>query len=1374
MTYSELLSVLEEKQVDIAVDGTQLVLHGSSPALTAELQEAIRSHRQALVDELSVGATLQPDEASRYEPFPLTEIQQAYWLGRNSLFELGGVGIHVYEELNCQELDVDRLEQAWQRTIDRHDMLRSVVCAEGTQRVLPEATYRFERVDLSSMQAREQQECLAGWRERLSHKVYAPEQWPLFDFVVCHVSAGLSRLLISMDAIHIDMRSFQLLFREWVSLYQDTNCALPEISITYRDYALALNRLRGSAAWQRDWNYWKKIAAQLPPAPELPLEQPLRSIRDHRFERRRGTLNANEWKRLKSLAASSGLTPSGVTLAVYAEVLARWSANPAFTINVTLFNALPLHPDVGKLAGDFTSMLLLGVNGSDGTFSDRARALQNQLHTGLEHRLVSGIRVLREYAGNHRLESKQAVFPVVFTSTLSEATRGLEPLERLGERSFGSIQTPQVLLDLQVSERGGELVFQLDAVQDVFPEGCLDAMHAAWQDLLIALARGERWDASDVFPIEYPGRIAPDSFEQAPGGTLFDFCRRGTHDYQAAALIDAGGRRWTRGEFYQRVSSLAGLLTRHCVAAEEPVAILMPKGPLQFIAVHGIIAAGAAYLPIDPDWPPQRIEFLLKDAGCRLVISDEPRCAAIGFPGVEIQPPLSDESGFDPPARSSRLAYVLYTSGSTGAPKGVMIEHRSVVNRCLDVLNRFGIGEADRIFALTALHHDLSVFDLFGPLAAGASVLIPDAIHSRNPEHWATLMEREGATIWNSVPALLEMFVEFLEGCGSAPRFSIRMFLIAGDWIPVELPDRIRRLWPEAQFIGMGGPTETTVWDICHPVEKSYKGCPSIPYGTPMRGSRYYAMDDKGSERPDWVPGELWIGGEGLARGFWRDEEKTKARFVAHPRTGERLFRSGDLGRFRPDGTIEFLGRIDHQLKIRGVRIEAAEVERALATHPAVEQAIVQAVGKQTESKRLVAFVIRHPEPAPESALGEDLAQHWRLRCANRNRWNEFQGGAYVDLKAMSRASDLALQRRSQRWFAGNVEAGALASCLQMLCGMPEAEGEPHYGTPQLGRFRYPSAGSLYPVHVYVAVAPHRVNGLGGGIYRYHPWLHRLVLVSSDSIASHVHVEHNRCMADSAAFLILFVGNLPGIEPRYGAKSRDYCLLEAGHMSQLIMLEAAKHGLGMCPIGELDEPAVQAALGLQSGDLFLQAMAGGKPATNACSNATDLPPRRTDWREELTRHLRTMLPDSMIPEQWIALERIPLTPNGKLDRAALAALALKAGQQDIAIDDTPSSGLEETLARIVGDTLGLERVPVNARFFELGCNSIGLVRIFVCIRNQEASLKITEPLRMTDLFEFPTVRLLAERLGSKGISEDSLESAQARGRARARVARGRD
>jgi len=254
-------------------------------------------------------------------------------------------------------------------------------------------------------------------------------------------------------------------------------------------------------------------------------------------------------------------------------------------------------------------------------------------------------------------------------------------------------------------------------------------------------------------------------------------------------------------------------------------------------------------------------------------------------------------------------------------------------------------------------------------------------------------------------------------------------------------------------------------------------------------------------------------------------------------------------------------------------------------------------------------------------------------------------------------------------------------------------------------------------------------------------------------------------MAESAAFLILFIGHLPAIEPRYGARSRDYCLLEAGHMSQLLMMEAGTHCLGLCPIGEMNDEAVRSALRLESGDLFLQAMAGGKPAA-ACTASPQ------DWREELTRHLRTTLPESMIPELWLPLDRFPLTPNGKVNRAALAALAREAALlRDPAVDEAPASGLEESLARLVAGTLGVENVPVTARFFEMGCDSIQLVRLFARIRKEESSLGIPQPIKMTDLFEFPTVRLLARRLGAAAESCQALESAQARGRARARAAR---
>src|SRR5919109_615600 len=235
---------------------------------------------------------------------------------------------------------------------------------------------------------------------------------------------------------------------------------------------------------------------------------------------------------------------------------------------------------------------------------------------------------------------------------------------------------------------------------------------------------------------------------------------------------------------------------------------------------------------------------------------------------------------------------------STGSPKGVMIEHRSVVNRMTDVIARFGLTEKDRVIAITALHHDLSVFDIFGGLAAGATLIIPEHAQRRDPAHWSDLVTRERVTTWNSVPAFVEMLVEYAEGRprGDRPQLeSLRRVVMSGDWIPVSLPDRIRRLAPDVEVIGSGGPTETTVWDIYNPIGEVDPTWTSIPYGRPMTNATYWVLDDNGEERPDWVPGELYIGGVGLARGYWRDPEKTVEKFIQHQGAG-RLYRSGDRG----------------------------------------------------------------------------------------------------------------------------------------------------------------------------------------------------------------------------------------------------------------------------------------------------------------------------------------------------------------------------------------------------------------------------------------------------------------------------------------------
>jgi amino acid adenylation domain-containing protein len=297
-----------------------------------------------------------------------------------------------------------------------------------------------------------------------------------------------------------------------------------------------------------------------------------------------------------------------------------------------------------------------------------------------------------------------------------------------------------------------------------------------------------------------------------------------------------------------------------------------------------------------------------------------------------------------------------------------MISHRSAVNTILDINHRWHVGPADRVFALSALGFDLSVYDIFGLLAAGGAIVLPAPDTERAPWEWTDPLDQHRVTVWNSVPALMEMLVEYSNGRHLRLPDSLRLVLMSGDWIPVTLPDRIRALsTPDITLIGMGGATEAAIWSNFHHIGALDPTWPSIPYGTPLANQHFEVLDPALRRRPDWVPGELHIGGTGVALGYWRDPDKTDNAFIIHPTTGQRLYRTGDLGRYHPDGTLEFLGREDFQVKINGYRVELGEIEATLNTHHDVTGAVVIAIGAARDSKRLVAYVT--PAHAPTDTL---------------------------------------------------------------------------------------------------------------------------------------------------------------------------------------------------------------------------------------------------------------------------------------------------------------------------------------------------------------------------------------------------------------------
>jgi amino acid adenylation domain-containing protein len=570
--------------------------------------------------------------------------------------------------------------------------------------------------------------------------------------------------------------------------------------------------------------------------------------------------------------------------------------------------------------------------------------------------------------------------PVVFTSTLGQEDTDAVA-EWLGELVYGVSQTPQVWLDHQVAEERGALVFNWDAVAALFPPGLLDAMFAAYCKRLEQLAADEPlWHAPTALSLP-PAQLQllnslNDTAVAVPDVTLPALVLAQVEQRPERPAVLSPGRELSYAELGAASAAVASWLLEHGAERNRLVAVVMEKGWEQIVAALGVVQAGAAYLPIEADVPAERLALLLDQGEATLVLTQSWLQGTLSWPpgrtllAVDrLEPTVTDATALHASApRVGDLAYVIFTSGSTGVPKGVMLTHRAVVNTLLDINRRWAIGPDDRVLALSALSFDLSVYDIFGTLAAGGTVVLPAADARRDPGLWLERLAETRVTIWNSVPALMQLLVETAEAKATQLPDALRLVLLSGDWIPVRLPDRIRACAPGARVISLGGATEAAIWSIAYPIGDVDPSWPSVPYGRPLANQKWHVLHDNGTPCPVWVPGELYVGGAGLAEGYWRDAERTAARFVAHPQTGERLYRTGDWGRYLPDGTLEFLGREDLQVKVHGYRIELGEIEAVLTRHPGVERAVVVAHGERMGEKRLAAYVVARGTPALDAA----------------------------------------------------------------------------------------------------------------------------------------------------------------------------------------------------------------------------------------------------------------------------------------------------------------------------------------------------------------------------------------------------------------------
>jgi epothilone synthetase B len=486
------------------------------------------------------------------------------------------------------------------------------------------------------------------------------------------------------------------------------------------------------------------------------------------------------------------------------------------------------------------------------------------------------------------------------------------------------------------------------------------------------------------------------------------------------------------------------------------------------------------------------------------------------------------------------------------------------------------------------------------------------------------------------------------------------------------------------------------------------------------------------------VPGELYVAGIGLAAGYFRDPETTRAKFLTHPRTGERIYRTGDWGRYLPSGDIEFLGREDLQVKLQGQRIELGEIEAALAQSPEVEACAVVAAA-QGSLQRLVAFVVLR-QPARLDAL-----ERIDFKLARHGLRRDLATQAQLDLPGDPASLDVYARRRSSRRFLSRqvplAAIGRLLACLRPVA-IP--------GSP-LEKRLYPSAGGLYPIDLYLHLHSGRVSDSNGATYRYDPRRHALIPIRCDRALSRSnHDVVNREIFDTAAFSLFLVARLKAVVPSYGERARELCLIEAGAIGQLFLSEARHQSLGLCPIGKLDIAAVADLLRLSAEEILVHSFLGGpvegghSPSTllQELATAAQSSAARDGRVQALVTDLSLRLPQFMVPAEVVELERLPLTANGKVDRLELARKAAAARQEPAGAPWLPTE-LERTVVAAWREVLGIEDIGRDRPFFELGGNSLHLVQISLRL-----SRDLGREVSIGDLFRHPTIGALAAHLGS--------------------------
>jgi amino acid adenylation domain-containing protein len=938
---------------------------------------------------------------SRGESLPLSFAQQRLWF----IDQLvpNNPSYNISRALRIEgEFDLDILERVINEIVRRHEMLRTrIEIKEGapTQVVDEWAPRKLEVKDLTRLPRDQREEEASRIVRDEAEAGFDLSLGPMLRVKVLKLGEEERLLLYTMHHIVSDGWSMGILRREVAALYQAYSAGeaspLADLPVQYADFAV----------WQKQWlqgpvlaaeiEYWRNQLRGMQEL-DLPTDHPRPAAQSYRGSSRRFVVERELAEKLRTLSRREGVTLFMTLLAGFDVLMARYSGQEDVALGTDIANRN--RTEIEGLIGFFVNQLALRVAVKPReSFRELLKRVREVCLGAYAHQDLPFEKLVEELNPERDL-SRSPLFQVKMLLQEAPGEKGGNELERVRVSSGGGeLRSVRFDLTVDIMDRGQALFGTVEYSRDLFEAETIERLIDHYTNVLQGVAKDsespvcrlgmlseserkrivEEWNATEAnYPKE---KLIHELFEEQ-----VESCP------QAVALV-CEGRNLTYSELNMQANRLAWRLRRLGVGPESLVGVCLERSLEMVIGLLATLKAGAAYLPLDPAYPVDRIVYMLEDAQVGVLLTDRKlsgRLPANGFQIVALDADwalIGAESVENLPQWSTpgNPAYAIYTSGSTGRPKGVLVPHRQAINFFTAMDAELKPDPAGVWLAVTSISFDISVLELLWTLARGFQVVTHGAGEAVSP---ATEIIKHQVTHLQCAPSMAKMISMGAEWIGAAG--SLRKLIIGGEAFPQDLAERLRGV-VKGEIRNMYGPTETTVWSTTHALNGAEK---SVPIGRPVANTRIYILDQALEIAPVGVIGELYIGGEGVARGYLNQPAVTGERFMPDARGlagGERVYRTGDLARYRNDGRIEFLGRVDHQVKIRGYRIELGEIETRLGSHPGVRQCVVTACEEEAGDKRLVAYLVKDGEREPsdgelrsylQERLPEYMTPSWFVR----------------------------------------------------------------------------------------------------------------------------------------------------------------------------------------------------------------------------------------------------------------------------------------------------------------------------------------------------------------------------------------------------------